>query len=126
MATDDEMREQINAAFSEAKFVRLAEFPLFALTGPGESVGVAAVIRFEGLDQAAGFKARDGTIERSRTEAQAGHTGDVFDHRVSMLGPIRQADQDEQGRFGEPPEARKTRIAASYRHRSLHVILRFT
>lgn len=53
-------------------------------------------------------------------EPDAGDLLDVVRHRVAMLGPVREADQDHEGGFREPPEIFE--VGALSAHGSSHVI----
>ena len=55
-----------------------------------------------------GEESLDRGVDRARTELDrpTGDPPDLVHDRVAVLRPVAQADEDEQGRFGEPSELR--------------------
>src|SRR5580704_19108935 len=59
----------------------------------GDAVGMAPVVSGQRLDQAESLEPVQRTVERARTELDAGQLLDVLDERVTVLGTVGEADQ---------------------------------
>src|SRR5262245_22641906 len=78
--------------------------PQGLLPDGGQAVRVATVVALETNNQSPRFQAGDRAVERARPEADARHLFDVVRHRIPVLRALGKADEDHEGRFGEPAE----------------------
>jgi hypothetical protein len=66
----------------------------------GEPVGAAPVVARERLDQALALEPAQRLIERARRQAHAREHLDVLGERITVLGTVGQAGQDQGGGAG--------------------------
>lgn len=61
-----------------------------------DAVGLPPISRFQRTDPSALLQPGDGSIERSRSQANVRETMNVFHHGVAMLVAVRQARKNEK------------------------------
>ena len=70
----------------------------------GEPIRSPPIDRRQRFDEAEQLEPGQRRVQRARAHRPASALLDVLHDGVAVLGPVSEADQDEQGRFGEPPE----------------------
>ena len=90
------------------------------MAGLGQPIGPASILGFERFDPALPFQAANRTVKRSRAQTRTAHRFDVVQHGVSVLGPVREACQNQE--LGVRKMSR--RIAQRYAPRTTyHVVV---
>ncbi len=66
----------------------------------GNSIRPATIFRRERLNPTLFFQSGNRAVERPRAQARAAKMLNIFNHRVAMLGALRQAREHQQRRVG--------------------------
>jgi len=68
--------------------------------GSCDAIGPTAVVRFEGTNPAALYKAGDGAVQRARSQFDAGELLDIEHHGIAVFIAIGEAGEDEESGIG--------------------------
>src|ERR1700733_10015016 len=83
----------------------------------GDCVGLPARPRAGGPDPTFGLEARDGAIERTGAQPDAGESLDILHHRVAVFIAFSQAGENEQCRVGHDYYAIRSNVTRTNERR---------